>query len=48
MQRLSNWGNDIVNARTTMSKIIGKPLPIIISEWNYAANAKPDDGKSND
>lgn len=48
MQRLSNWSNDITDARTATTQIVGKPLPIIISEWNYAANAKANDGKSND
>lgn len=48
MQRLNNWSNDIINARATATQIVGKPLPIIISEWNYAANAKTNDGKSND
>jgi hypothetical protein len=47
-QRLSNWGSDIRNARTTMTKVLGKSLPIVISEWNYAANAKANDGKAND
>src|SRR5579884_862188 len=48
MQRLNNWNNDITDARTTATQVVGKPLPIIISEWNYAANAKANDGKSND
>jgi hypothetical protein len=48
MQRLNNWSNDIIDARATTTQIVGKPLPIIISEWNYAANAKANDGKSND
>jgi hypothetical protein len=47
-QRLSNWSSDISNARTTMTKVLGKSLPIVISEWNYAANAKANDGKAND
>jgi hypothetical protein len=47
-QRLSNWSGDIRNARTTMTKVLGKSLPIVISEWNYAANAKANDGKAND
>lgn len=48
MQRLNNWSSDISNARTTMTKILRKSLPIVISEWNYAANAKANDGKAND
>ncbi|GHO91403.1 hypothetical protein KSF_014510 [Reticulibacter mediterranei] len=47
-QRLNNWSSDIRNARTTMTKVLGKSLPIVISEWNYAANAKANDGKAND
>jgi hypothetical protein len=45
---IDNWTNHIVDARTAMMATIGTALPIMITEWNYAPNAVPNDGKIND
>ncbi len=45
---LSTWSAHIGNARSIMQKQPGGTLPILITEWNYAANAHSGDGKSND
>src|SRR5260370_16827270 len=48
LANISLWTTHISNARSTMTALIGKDLPILITEWNYAANAASNDGKSND
>jgi hypothetical protein len=45
---LANWSRDISTARRTMSTVLGKALPIMITQWNYAPNASAQDGKSSD
>lgn len=45
---IANWTNHITNARTVMNDQLGTQLPIMITEWNYAPNAVPNDGKNND
>ena len=45
---IDNWTNHIVDARAAMTATIGTALPIMITEWNYAPNAVPNDGKIND
>jgi len=43
------WGGHLASARAMMKPLFGgKPLPIMITEWNYAANARNNDGKSTD
>lgn len=44
---LANWTDHIQNARAIISTT-GNVLPIMITEWNYDANATSNDGKSND
>ena len=48
LSHLSNWSSDISTARRTMTAVLGKALPIMITQWNYAPNATSDDGKSTD
>jgi hypothetical protein len=45
---INDWSTHIANARTAMISAVGKALPIMITEWNYAPDATPNDGKSND
>ena len=45
--RIDHWTNHIQDARQTMNAVIHTTLPIMITEWNYAANAKDGDGKIN-
>jgi hypothetical protein len=45
---IDSWTQHISNARIVMTSTIGTRIPIMITEWNYAANAAPDDGKDND
>lgn len=47
ISHIDNWTNHITDARATMLGVIGKELPIMITEWNYAPNAVPNDGKNN-
>ncbi|HVB74596.1 MAG TPA: hypothetical protein VNE38_13660 [Ktedonobacteraceae bacterium] len=47
ISHIANWTNHISNARSAMQATIGKALPIMITEWNYAPNAVPNDGKNN-
>jgi hypothetical protein len=42
---IDHWTNDINDARNVMAATISKPLPIMITEWNYAPNAHLNDGK---
>src|SRR5205823_3526477 len=44
---LANWTNHINDARSAMTQTIGTALPIMITEWNYAPNARANDGKIN-
>jgi hypothetical protein len=48
LANIDNWNRHIADARSLMREAIGKELPIMITEWNYAPNAKGDDGKNND
>ncbi|MDQ6660542.1 MAG: hypothetical protein M3Z24_06210 [Chloroflexota bacterium] len=44
---IDSWTTHIQDARKTMLATIGTALPVMITEWNYAPNAKPNDGKNN-
>jgi hypothetical protein len=48
LSHLANWSSNISAARRTMTAVLGKALPIMITQWNYAPNATTDDGKSSD
>ncbi|HLZ60409.1 MAG TPA: hypothetical protein VKR06_25985 [Ktedonosporobacter sp.] len=39
LAHINDWSTHINGARTAMAGIVGRALPIIISEWNYAADA---------
>ncbi|MHB8596999.1 MAG: hypothetical protein ACYDER_09325 [Ktedonobacteraceae bacterium] len=45
--RINNWTNHISDARQVMMTTFHTTLPIMITEWNYAPNAKSGDGKIN-
>ncbi|GHO94142.1 hypothetical protein KSF_041900 [Reticulibacter mediterranei] len=45
---ISAWNQHIASARTLMKGLLQTTLPIMITEWNYAANAQNSDGKGND
>ncbi|HBE27481.1 MAG TPA: hypothetical protein DDW25_01185 [Ktedonobacter sp.] len=45
LARIDHWTNHINDARKVMENIVGKSLPIMITEWNYAPNAQQHDGK---
>jgi Mannanase, galactose-binding domain-like len=47
ISHIANWTNHISDARAAMTSAIGTALPIMITEWNYAPNAVPNDGKNN-
>lgn len=47
ISHIDHWTNHIADARATMISTLGKQLPIMITEWNYAPNAVPNDGKNN-
>ena len=47
ISHIAHWTNHISNARAAMIAAIGTALPIMITEWNYAPNAVPNDGKNN-
>lgn len=47
ISHIDHWTNHISNARAAMTTTIGSMLPIMITEWNYAPNAVPNDGKNN-
>jgi len=47
ISHISHWTNHISDARAVMQATIGQVLPIMITEWNYAPNAVPNDGKNN-
>ena len=44
---IANWTTHIANARATLRATLGTVLPIMITEWNYAPDAVPNDGKNN-
>ncbi len=48
ISHIANWSNHFADARAAMQSVIGTSLPIMITEWNYAPNAVPNDGKNND
>ncbi len=48
LAHIANWTSHITDARFSMQQILGLTLPIMITEWNYAPNAFPNDGKNND
>lgn len=48
ISHIANWTRHISEARTVMTATIGTTLPIMITEFNYAPNAVPNDGKNND
>jgi hypothetical protein len=47
LAHIDNWTKHISDARAAMIATIGKLLPIMITEWNYAPNAVANDGKNN-
>ena len=47
ISHIDHWTNHIADARATMISTLGKQLPIMITEWNYAPNAVLNDGKNN-
>jgi hypothetical protein len=48
ISHIDRWTTHIADARATMIGTVGTELPIMITEWNYAPNAVPNDGKNND
>ena len=48
ISHIAHWTNHFADARAAMRSVIGTALPIMITEWNYAPNAVPNDGKNND
>lgn len=48
ISQIDYWTQHIADARNVMVSTIGTALPIMITEWNYAPNAVPNDGKVND
>ncbi|MBO0792836.1 MAG: hypothetical protein J2P36_18065 [Ktedonobacteraceae bacterium] len=44
---LQDWSKHFDDARQAMTDQLKTILPVMITEWNYAANADPSDGKSN-
>ncbi|MBO0791822.1 MAG: hypothetical protein J2P36_12865 [Ktedonobacteraceae bacterium] len=48
LQHINDWKQHADAARQVMKNTMGKPLPIMITEWNYAPNASPQDSKSSD
>jgi len=44
---LAHWTSDVQDARALMISTIDTELPIMITEWNYAPDAVPNDGKNN-
>jgi hypothetical protein len=47
ISHIANWTKHVDDARASMTAAIGTALPIMITEWNYAPNAVPNDGKNN-
>ncbi|MBO0780807.1 MAG: hypothetical protein J2P37_18445 [Ktedonobacteraceae bacterium] len=48
IQRLGVWSQHISDARQVTQKAMGKELPVMITEWNYAPDASASDGKISD
>ncbi len=48
MDGINAWNQHIASARTLMKSMLQTTLPIMITEWNYAANAQNNDGKESD
>ncbi|HZU67150.1 MAG TPA: hypothetical protein VFA09_07720 [Ktedonobacteraceae bacterium] len=48
ISHIDDWTTHITDARRVIENTIGTTLPIMITEWNYAPDAVPDDGKVND
>jgi hypothetical protein len=46
LDNIQKWGEHISAARDAMAKTLNTILPVMITEWNYAANARLDDGKA--
>jgi hypothetical protein len=44
---VAHWTDNVQDARALMTSTIGAALPIMITEWNYAPDAVPNDGKNN-
>jgi hypothetical protein len=47
LTNINNWHRHFAEARSLMRTTLGTELPIMITEWNYAPNALPNDGKNN-
>ena len=47
ISHIANWTRHISDARAAMTAATGTALPIMITEWNYAPDAVPNDGKNN-
>ncbi|MBO0777966.1 MAG: peptidoglycan-binding protein [Ktedonobacteraceae bacterium] len=47
LANVQNWNQHFTNARQIMTNTFQKLLPIMVTEWNYAADARIDDGKNN-
>lgn len=47
ISHIAHWTNHIQDARSVMMSTTGTELPIMITEWNYAPNAVPNDDKNN-
>jgi hypothetical protein len=45
---IHTWDQHITSARLVMKQFVPSSRPIMITAWNYAANATPTDGKSTD
>jgi hypothetical protein len=48
LQHIDNWSKHISSARQVMKQTVGRELPIMITEWNYAPNPALNDGKISD
>jgi hypothetical protein len=48
MAGINEWGKHITDARSVTNEVLGYTVPIMITEWNYAASVVGSDGKNND
>lgn len=48
LNNISQWPTHFASARQIMTGLLHTSLPIMITEWNYAANAWASDGKNGD
>lgn len=48
LSSIDDWTQHISDAKKIIHLILGIKVPIMITEWNYAANATSNDGKNND